>query len=76
MSNWARDLHVGLIDSALPKKKARVEPITFTDEDLLTNPYHNAEALVVIIDIMGVDVQRVMVDTCSNVNVLYMEVFK
>ncbi|XP_019197209.1 PREDICTED: serine/threonine-protein kinase ATM-like [Ipomoea nil] len=37
---------------------------------------YNAEALVVTIDIMGTDVQRVMIDTGNNVNVFYMDVFQ
>lgn len=32
--NWARDLHVGLVEEVNPEKRAKVEQITFTGRDL------------------------------------------
>ncbi|XP_019181909.1 PREDICTED: uncharacterized protein LOC109177020 [Ipomoea nil] len=53
-----------------------MEPITFALEDQPETGDTGMEALVVTIDIMGVDVQRVMVDTGSSVNVLYLDIFE
>lgn len=74
--NWAQDLHVGLVEGANPEKRAKVEQITFTDRDLPSSTDCVTKALVVTIDINGFDVQRVMVDTGSSVNVMYLDVFK
>ncbi|XP_031124216.1 uncharacterized protein LOC116026930 [Ipomoea triloba] len=74
--NWARDLHVGLVEEANPEKRPKLEPIVFTDRDLPSSVDCATEALVVTVDINGVDVQRVMVDTDSSVNVMYLEVFR
>ncbi|XP_031120929.1 uncharacterized protein LOC116024169 [Ipomoea triloba] len=74
--NWARDLHVALVDESNPEKRVKVEPIVFTNHDLPSSPNCTTEALVVTIDINGVDVQRVMVDTGSSVNVMYLDVFR
>ncbi|XP_031108648.1 uncharacterized protein LOC116013134 [Ipomoea triloba] len=66
-----------LVEEANPEKRPKLEPITFTDQDLPTSADCATEALVVTIDINGADVQRVMVDTGSSiVNVMYLEVFK
>lgn len=59
---WSRDLHVGIIDNTPADKRPRVEPIVFTADDLPPDPDHSSEALVITVDILGVDVQRVMVD--------------
>lgn len=74
--NWARDLHVSLVEEANPEKRAKMESITFTDRNLRSSADCAIEALVVTIDINGFDVQRVMVDTRSSVNVMYLDVFK
>ncbi|XP_019171367.1 PREDICTED: uncharacterized protein LOC109166924 [Ipomoea nil] len=63
-------------DSREGGKRQKTEPITFTLEDQPEIGDTGMEALVVTIDIMGVDVQRVMVDTGSSVNVLYLDVFQ
>ncbi|XP_019157952.1 PREDICTED: uncharacterized protein LOC109154675 [Ipomoea nil] len=55
--------------------RQKVELITLTPEDLPIDSDQGAKALVVTIDIMGTNVQRVMVDTGSSVNMLYLEVF-
>nr|GMD63727.1 uncharacterized protein LOC109156267 [Ipomoea batatas] len=47
----------------------------FTDEDLSSVPNRGFEALMVTINIMGFDVERVLVDTGSSVNVLYLDIF-
>ncbi|XP_019159667.1 PREDICTED: uncharacterized protein LOC109156267 [Ipomoea nil] len=72
---WCQSLHVGIVEDGRSEKRTIVEPIAFTEDDLPRNPDHGTEALIVMIDILGVDVQRVMVDTGSSVNVLYMDVF-
>lgn len=46
-----------------------MEPIMFTVDNLPADPDHKSEALVVTIDIIRVDVQRVMIDTGSSINV-------
>ncbi|XP_019160797.1 PREDICTED: uncharacterized protein LOC109157353 [Ipomoea nil] len=67
---------VAIVDSRETGKRQKMEPITFTLEDQPESGDHVMEALVVTIDIMGTDVQRVMVDTWSSVNVLYLDMFK
>ncbi|XP_031101818.1 uncharacterized protein LOC116005716 [Ipomoea triloba] len=74
--NWARDLHVALVEETNPVKRTKMEPIVFTDRDLPSSADCATEALVITIDINGVDVQRVMVDTGSSVNVMYLDVFR
>ncbi|XP_019160760.1 PREDICTED: uncharacterized protein LOC109157315 [Ipomoea nil] len=66
---------VVIVDSRETSKRQKMEPITFSLEDQPESEDTGMEALVVTIDIMGVDVQRVMVDTGSSVNVLYLDVF-
>ncbi|XP_019178823.1 PREDICTED: uncharacterized protein LOC109173956 [Ipomoea nil] len=75
-SNAREKFQIGLIGSEPSEKRQKLEPITFTPSDMLEGEDCNTEALVVTIDIMGTDVQRVMVDTGSSVNVLYMDVFQ
>lgn len=65
-----------MIDSGRSEKRQKVELITFTEQDILAGVVRPTDALVVTIDIAGVEVQRVMVDKGSNVNVLYMDVFR
>ncbi|XP_019188930.1 PREDICTED: uncharacterized protein LOC109183198 [Ipomoea nil] len=67
---------VAIVESREIGKRQKMEPITFALEDQPETGDTGMEALVVTIDIMGVDVQRVMVDTGSNVNVLYLDVFE
>ncbi|XP_019195819.1 PREDICTED: uncharacterized protein LOC109189661 [Ipomoea nil] len=67
---------VAIVDSRETGKRQKMEPITYTLEDQPKSGDHGMEALVVAIDIMGTDVQRVMVDTGSSVNVLYLDVFE
>ncbi|XP_019178847.1 PREDICTED: uncharacterized protein LOC109173987 [Ipomoea nil] len=67
---------VAIVDSQETGKRQKMEPITFSLEDQPESGDTGMEALVVTIDIMGVDVQRVMVDTGSSVNVLYLDVFE
>ncbi|XP_019176294.1 PREDICTED: uncharacterized protein LOC109171656 [Ipomoea nil] len=67
---------VAIIDSQETGKRQKMEPITFSLEDQPKSGDNGMEALVVTIDIMGTDVQRVMVDTGSSVNVLYLDVFE
>ncbi|XP_031096983.1 uncharacterized protein LOC116001234 [Ipomoea triloba] len=74
--NWARDLHFGLVEETNSEKRSKQEPIVFTDRDLPSTGDCATEALVVTIDINGVDVQRVMVDMGSSVNVMYLDVFR
>ncbi|XP_019154315.1 PREDICTED: uncharacterized protein LOC109150792 [Ipomoea nil] len=67
---------VAIVDSRETGKKLKMEPITFSLEDQPNSGDHGMEALVVTIDVMGTDVHRVMVDTGSSVNVLYLDVFE
>ncbi|XP_031097005.1 uncharacterized protein LOC116001256 [Ipomoea triloba] len=73
---WSRDLPVCSISTDQPEKRMKDEPITFTDRDLPLGGNQSTEALVVTIDICGAEVRRVMVDTGSSVNVLYLEAFR
>ncbi|VFQ91465.1 unnamed protein product [Cuscuta campestris] len=57
-------------------KHARREPITFTDRDLPRTGGDHNDPLVITMDINGADVARVLVDTGSSVNVLYIDAFK
>ncbi|XP_019181962.1 PREDICTED: uncharacterized protein LOC109177109 [Ipomoea nil] len=67
---------VAIVDSRETGKRQKMEPITFSLEDQPESGDNGMEALVATIDIMGTDVQRVMVDTGSSVNVLYLDVFE
>ncbi|XP_031095230.1 uncharacterized protein LOC115999524 [Ipomoea triloba] len=73
---WSRDLPVCSISTSQPEKRMKDEPITFTDRDLPLRGDHSTEALVITVDICGAEVRRVMVDTGSSVNVLYLEAFQ
>ncbi|XP_031112204.1 uncharacterized protein LOC116016181 [Ipomoea triloba] len=72
---WARNLYVGTIHSEPREKKKRTEPISFTDDDLPLHGETQNDPLVVTLDVSGTDVQRVLVDTGSSVNILYFDVF-
>ncbi|XP_019158822.1 PREDICTED: uncharacterized protein LOC109155651 [Ipomoea nil] len=73
---WARQLYVGTVYGREENsKKICREPITFTDRDLPTGETPHRDALVIAMDINGVVVRRILVDTGSSVNVLYLETF-
>ncbi|XP_019166899.1 PREDICTED: uncharacterized protein LOC109162671 [Ipomoea nil] len=73
---WARQLYVGTAYGREESfKKVCREPITFTDKDLPTGETPHRDALVIAMDISGVVVRRILVDTGSSVNVLYLETF-
>ncbi|VFQ84428.1 unnamed protein product [Cuscuta campestris] len=74
--NWARSLHVAVVSLESQGKQARREPITFTDRDLPRTGRDHNDPLVITMDINGADVARVLVDTGSSVNVLYLDAFK
>ncbi|VFQ64739.1 unnamed protein product [Cuscuta campestris] len=75
--NWVRSISVGEV-SAEParRKQAKREPIVFTDRDLPPTGEDHNDPLVITMDINGVDVARVLVDTGSSVNILYLETFQ
>ncbi|XP_019178297.1 PREDICTED: uncharacterized protein LOC109173512 [Ipomoea nil] len=73
---WARQLYVGTVyGREESSKKVCREPITFTDKDLPTGETSHRDALVIAMDVNGVVVRRILVDTGSSVNVLYLETF-
>ncbi|XP_019188934.1 PREDICTED: uncharacterized protein LOC109183296 [Ipomoea nil] len=73
---WARQLYVGTVYGREEgSKKACRELITFTDKYLPTGETPHQDALVIAMDVNGVVVQRILVDTGSSVNVLYFETF-
>ncbi|VFQ68476.1 unnamed protein product [Cuscuta campestris] len=69
--------HIGMIFGG-PEggDSAAREPITFTDRDLPPTGEDHNDPLVITMDIDGVDVARVLVDTGSSVNILYLETFQ
>ncbi|VFQ99239.1 unnamed protein product [Cuscuta campestris] len=73
--NWARSLHVVVISLESQGKQARREPITFIDRDLPRTGGDHNDPLVITMDINGANVARVLVDTGSSVNVLYLNAF-
>ncbi|XP_019162234.1 PREDICTED: uncharacterized protein LOC109158509 [Ipomoea nil] len=73
---WARQLYVGTVYGREENsKKTCREPIVFTDKDLPAGETPHRDALVIAMDINGVVVRRILVDTGSSVNVLYLETF-
>lgn len=56
-------------------KKAKREPICFTNDDLPRGPTSHNDALVITMDIKGMVVCQVFVDTCNSVNILYNDLF-
>ncbi|XP_019175571.1 PREDICTED: uncharacterized protein LOC109170888 [Ipomoea nil] len=56
-------------------KKVCREPITFTDKDLPSGQMPHRNALVIAMEVNGVVIRRVLVDTGSSVNILYLETF-
>ncbi|VFQ81448.1 unnamed protein product [Cuscuta campestris] len=75
--NWVRSIYVGEVSAEPPRRKhTRREPIVFTDRDLPPTSEDHNDPLVITMDINGVDVARVLVDTGSSVNILYLETFQ
>ncbi|XP_019172915.1 PREDICTED: uncharacterized protein LOC109168357 [Ipomoea nil] len=73
---WARQLYVGTVYGREGgSKKVCREPIVFTDKDLPTGETPHRDALVIAMDVNGVVVRRILVETGSSVNVLYLETF-
>ncbi|VFQ68886.1 unnamed protein product [Cuscuta campestris] len=73
---WGRELYVGTVALDPRQKQTRREPITFTDRDLHATEEDHNDPLVITMEMGGVDVSRVLVDTGSSVNVLYLEAFE
>ncbi|VFR02294.1 unnamed protein product [Cuscuta campestris] len=62
--NWVRSIYVGEVSAEPPRRKhTRREPIVFTDRDLPPTGEDHNDPLVITMDINGVDVARVLVDT-------------
>ncbi|VFQ68756.1 unnamed protein product [Cuscuta campestris] len=75
--NWVRSIYVGEVNAEPARRKyPRREPIVFTDRDLPPTGEDHNDPLVITMDINGVDVARVLVDTGSSVNILYLETFQ
>ncbi|VFQ67532.1 unnamed protein product, partial [Cuscuta campestris] len=75
--NWVRSIHVGEVSAdPVRRKQTRREPIVFTDRDLLAIDEDHNDPLVITMDINGLDIARVLIDTGSSVNILYMETFQ
>ncbi|VFR00364.1 unnamed protein product [Cuscuta campestris] len=75
--NWVRSIYVGEVSAEPPRRKhTRREPIVFTDRDLPPTGEDHNDPLVITMDINGVDVALVLVDTGSSVNILYQETFQ
>ncbi|VFQ88657.1 unnamed protein product [Cuscuta campestris] len=75
--NWVRSIYVGEVNAESPRHKhTRREPIVFTDRDLPPTGEDHNDPLVITMNINGVDVARVLVDTGSSVNILYLETFQ
>ncbi|VFQ98648.1 unnamed protein product [Cuscuta campestris] len=73
---WGRELYVGTVALDPRRKQTRRESITFTDRDLPATGEDHNDPLVITMDMGGVDVSRVLVDTGSSVNILYLEAFE
>ncbi|VFQ82993.1 unnamed protein product [Cuscuta campestris] len=75
--NWVCSIYVGEVSTEPARRKyPRREPIVFTDRDLPPTGEDHNDPLVITMDINGVDVARVLVDTGSSVNILYLETFQ
>ncbi|VFQ74562.1 unnamed protein product [Cuscuta campestris] len=74
--NWARSLHVAVVSVEPNTKQIKRESNTFSDQDLPRTGGDHNDPLVITMDINGADVARVLVDTGSSVNILYLETFK
>ncbi|VFR03610.1 unnamed protein product [Cuscuta campestris] len=65
--NWVRSIYVGEVNAEPARRKyLRREPIVFTDRDLPPTGEDHNDPLVITMDINGVDVARVLVDTGSS----------
>lgn len=73
--HWATVPFVISIQEGQIEKRQRREPLYFTDEDLPRGEVHS-DSLVIVMDIEGVDVEHILVDTRSSVNILYKDVFE
>ncbi|VFR02697.1 unnamed protein product [Cuscuta campestris] len=75
--NWVRSIYIGEVNAEpVRRKQTRREPIVFTDQDLPATGEDHNDPLVITMDINGVDVAWVLVDTSSSVNILYLETFQ
>ncbi|VFQ66993.1 unnamed protein product [Cuscuta campestris] len=75
--NWVRSIYVGEVSAEPARRKhTRREPIVFTDRDLPPTGEDHNDPLVITMDINGVDVARVLIDTGSSVNILYLKTFQ
>lgn len=74
VKSWAKVPFVSSVRTEPVEKKQRRELLYFTDDDLPRGEGHSV-SLVIEMDIEGTNVKRVLVDTSSNVNILYKEVF-
>ncbi|VFQ82612.1 unnamed protein product [Cuscuta campestris] len=75
--NWVCSIYVGEVNAEPARRKhTRREPIVFTDWDLPPTGEDHNDPLVITVDFNGVDVARVLVDTGSSVNILYLETFQ
>ncbi|VFQ98025.1 unnamed protein product [Cuscuta campestris] len=75
--NWVWSIYVGEVSAEPPRRKhTRREPIVFTDRDLPPTGEDHNDPLVITMDINGVDVAWVLVDTGSSVDILYLETFQ
>ncbi|VFR00417.1 unnamed protein product [Cuscuta campestris] len=75
--HWVRSIYVGEVSAEPPRRKhTRREPIVFTDRDLPPTGEDHNDPLVITMDINGVDVARVLVDTGNSVNILYLQTFQ
>lgn len=52
-------------------KKKKIEPITFSVDDLPTQAHIDSDTLVITMDIIGINIVWVLVNTRSNINLLY-----
>ncbi|VFQ98626.1 unnamed protein product [Cuscuta campestris] len=73
---WGQELYVGTVASGPRPKQTRRDPITLTDRDLPATREDHNDPLVITMNMGGVDVSQVLVDTGSSVNVLYLEAFE
>ncbi|VFQ91292.1 unnamed protein product [Cuscuta campestris] len=75
--NWVRSIYIGEVSAEPARRKhTRREPIVFIDRDLPPTGEDHNDPLVITMDINGVDIARVLVDTGSSVNILYLETFQ
>lgn len=56
-------------------KKAKREPIYFTNDDSPRGPTPHRDALVIAFDIRGMVIFQVLIDTGTSVNIMYYDTF-